>query len=479
MSFSDQMEFEFEELKRKIQSLKQIEMKLNALNMEGFEYDVAKIESKLKKPTSVDEVEREFDLLERKIFEKKEEERSRKEKERIAEEERCREEERKQRELENLRKEALEQINAAKLLLGKAKKLGIHLQKEEGLLTTIQNSFDAKKYADAKIAAQQFQNEIERLLGDYKDSLEEINLAKLSLEKIKKFGIPNFEKEEHMLADAQNYFDEKEYSDAKIAAQHFIDTANNLIEKSKPNMLLNLPQKMQYNIWKFHDIIIKNNGTAHAKNIILNFSKVFEIRELKNISQIDAGKQGTLHINIKPTESGDVPVDYTIKFSDLQDRTYEIKNSTTIQIGTMPDVNEYSLKSSKNETPSDSLSGVVDVKTAFGYKGATIIYKLKIENNTIDPISDIKVYPDVPYVFLLKEKEKLVSLIEPKSSQTVTFEIRPTGECGDCNVSGRVNYYNTTLRKRRDIELEPKSLSIVCPMLHRKEISEDAWSELV
>jgi len=121
----------------------------------------------------------------------------------------------------------------------------------------------------------------------------------------------------------------------------------------------------------------------------------------------------------------------------------------------------------------------VYVKTAFGYKGAAIIYKLKIENNTSDPISDIKVYPYIPDVFLLKEKEKSIALIEPKSSQTVTFEIRPTGECGDCNVSGRVNYYDMTSRRRQDIELEPKSLSIVCPMLHGKEIGEIEWHDAV
>ena len=113
------------------------------------------------------------------------------------------------------------------------------------------------------------------------------------------------------------------------------------------------------------------------------------------------------------------------------------------------------------------LGNTVDAKSAFGYKGVTILYKVKIENNTAKPISDIKVYPYVPNIFMLKEKDKSISLIEPKSSQTVTFEIRPTGECGDCNVSGRVNYYDTSLMERKDIQLEPKFLSIICPMLHR------------
>ncbi len=132
----------------------------------------------------------------------------------------------------------------------------------------------------------------------------------------------------------------------------------------------------------------------------------------------------------------------------------------------------------EHKEASSGASGI-DIKTAFGYKGATIVFKIKMENNSSDPISDIKVYPYVPDVFLLKEKEKSIALIEPKSSQTVTFEIRPTGECGDCNVSGRVNYYDMASRKRHDIELEPKSLSIVCPMLHGKEISEADWHEAV
>ncbi|MFA4957825.1 MAG: zinc ribbon domain-containing protein [Candidatus Methanoperedens sp.] len=139
-------------------------------------------------------------------------------------------------------------------------------------------------------------------------------------------------------------------------------------------------------------------------------------------------------------------------------------------------INDFDIqKMNQNQSPSN----LVCAKSAFGYKGATILYKVKIENNTPEPMSDIKVYPYVPDVFLLKEKEKSISLIEPNSSQTVTFEIRPTGECGECMVSGRVNYYDTSLKKRKDIELESKSLSIICPMLRRKEISEDSWREKI
>jgi len=126
-----------------------------------------------------------------------------------------------------------------------------------------------------------------------------------------------------------------------------------------------------------------------------------------------------------------------------------------------------------------ALSDNVDVKTKLDYKGTTIIYKVKVENNTNEAISDVKFYPHVPDLFLLKENLKSIPLIEPKRSQTVTFEMRPTSECGICNVAGRVNYYDGASKNRKDIEFEAKSLSIICPVLHRKEITEDMWRELI
>jgi hypothetical protein len=120
----------------------------------------------------------------------------------------------------------------------------------------------------------------------------------------------------------------------------------------------------------------------------------------------------------------------------------------------------------------------INTSSAFGYKGATIIHKIKIENPTSDPIGDIKIHLFVPDVFLLENNERSISMLEPGESKTVTFEIRPTGECGDCNVSGRVNYYDYNTKKRQEIDLETKSLSIVCPLLKVKEINKTEWRNI-
>ncbi len=120
----------------------------------------------------------------------------------------------------------------------------------------------------------------------------------------------------------------------------------------------------------------------------------------------------------------------------------------------------------------------VATSSAVNYQRTLILYKVKVENKLSKPISDIKVKAFVPDVFLTKEDEKTIGMLEPDNARTVTFEIRPTGECGECNLSGRVTYYNHLIDKREEIEIPVKAVSIICPLLKAREISEDAWRTL-
>jgi len=120
----------------------------------------------------------------------------------------------------------------------------------------------------------------------------------------------------------------------------------------------------------------------------------------------------------------------------------------------------------------------ISIKSAYEYKGAKIYYKIRVENNSSEAISDIKLHLFVPDVFLLKEKEKSLSMLEPKESQTVTFEIRPTGECGDCNISGKLEYYDYAAKGRKILDIGTKSVSVICPVLKRKEIDLKQWEQV-
>ena len=121
----------------------------------------------------------------------------------------------------------------------------------------------------------------------------------------------------------------------------------------------------------------------------------------------------------------------------------------------------------------------IEVKSAFEYRGAVIHYKVKVENHSPEPIGDIKFTLFVPDVFFMKDRDKSISMLEPGEGKTVTFEIRPTGECGDCMVSGSIDYYDYSTKKRTKMDMENKMVSIVCPLLTRKETNEGAWREAV
>lgn len=117
-----QIELRFKELELRIQKLKQIEMKLNSLNVIGFESDAKAIKSKLKNPKYADDLELEFISLKKKINEEEMRKKLRKEhekikeKEKVVKEERDRQEERrrKEREIKDLIDETSSVIENAK-----------------------------------------------------------------------------------------------------------------------------------------------------------------------------------------------------------------------------------------------------------------------------------------------------------------------------------------------------------------------------
>ncbi|MBP1909069.1 zinc ribbon domain-containing protein [Methanolobus bombayensis] len=124
-------------------------------------------------------------------------------------------------------------------------------------------------------------------------------------------------------------------------------------------------------------------------------------------------------------------------------------------------------KSSKNKP--------VVIKSAIQYKGANILYKIKVENTSDEPMGDITISLFVPDVFRIKDSQKNISMLQPGEGKAVTFSIRPTGECGDCIFAGNIRYYDYNRKKHVQMDLSNKMVNIVCPVLKVKEIDENAW----
>ncbi|SFM23750.1 zinc ribbon domain-containing protein [Methanolobus profundi] len=117
----------------------------------------------------------------------------------------------------------------------------------------------------------------------------------------------------------------------------------------------------------------------------------------------------------------------------------------------------------------------VIIKSAIQYKGANILYKIKVENSSDEPVGDISIGLFVPEVFHIKENTKNISMLQPGEGKTATFLIRPTGECGNCILSGNIRYYDYSQKKHVQMDLSNKMVDIVCPVLKVKEIDEAGW----
>lgn len=118
-------------------------------------------------------------------------------------------------------------------------------------------------------------------------------------------------------------------------------------------------------------------------------------------------------------------------------------------------------------------------ESAIGYDRANITYKVKVENNTSFPISDIRIKPLLSKeLFVLDAEEKSISLIRANESKTVTFSLRPKDGSGNVDIFGNISYYDAGTDKYKEIELRPKSTQIIYPILTAKKMNEDEWQRI-
>ncbi|WP_462273698.1 PEGA domain-containing protein [Methanohalophilus sp.] len=206
-------------------------------------------------------------------------------------------------------------------------------------------------------------------------------------------------------------------------------------------------------------------------------------RKSKSEYQIQSSNDKDKSVNIK-TDPDDVKIMSSVKNDKTEFDTAEPNSSSSKLENTIP-----SKPTTKNEIPNinysennkiervDEKNTDFCIKSAFNYKGATIQYKVKVENPTSEPFADIKVNLYIPDVFILSESTKSIPILKPSESKTVTFDIRPTGECGDCEVSGKVVYYDYKTKKTTEAPIPSKNVSIVCPMINSKKIDESQWRD--
>jgi hypothetical protein len=124
--------------------------------------------------------------------------------------------------------------------------------------------------------------------------------------------------------------------------------------------------------------------------------------------------------------------------------------------------------------------GEVKITSGVGYNGASLFYKVKIDNRTAFPISDVFIKPQLSKeIFTLEEDEKKVPVIRPYDSKTVKFSVTPKPEeQGEAKVLGRVDYYNPGIDEYEEHPIKPKTIKITWPVLNGKKIGNEEWENV-
>ncbi|GEM_PF-2309792 len=114
---------------------------------------------------------------------------------------------------------------------------------------------------------------------------------------------------------------------------HASEELRNFQKTARPYLTLSLNRKkMDVHVWHKVNIAIENSGNAHAIDVNFRFSPEFETRWIKPKS-VNAGKTETFeNIAIKPTIKGEVPLEISITYHDIQNNEYSKQEEFFIDV---------------------------------------------------------------------------------------------------------------------------------------------------
>ncbi len=388
--------------------------------------------------------------------------------------------------------EARSVIKRSEITFRNAVSSGIQVPEDvEKHLADAQKAFASEKFIAARTHAQDFLKGMEPFLKELDEQKEQrssktmelvktdmlrkdtdagIRFARLSLDKALEFGISPLGKEQEALKIALDFFDKGDYENAMNSARSCKNETDRRILESKPDIVITLPQKMQFNFWKQHDIMIKNIGTMHARDITVGFPDSIKIRDIETIPMLRVGEQQTLRINMKPTEAGEVPVDYTMRFSDLHNRIYMTKHTAMIQI------NGSDVRMSEERTAEHG----PDIKR--GYEvlpNNDMRFGIRVENNSGFAIMDVQVFLDHPKSLLSLHGSEIqyIGNIDPGGKRTASFVLKPLGCIHNEKLNGIITYKDHTGNKHT-MQMRPKEVHCVRPFMKEKPMTESEYRSL-
>ena len=387
---------------------------------------------------------------------------------------------REQKEIERLaklRNDASSKLERAKSMLNKAGEFDIDTSQLKDLLAKAEEAYQKENYARATDCVEKYVAMIDQaaeakkqLEQMRKNASEQIKSVNFSIEKAERLGLA-LQHARDLKIKAQSAFAAKDYSSAISYAEQSRDAAEKLVDDSKPSINIELPSKMQHNVWKHQDLTVINTGTILARDVTIAFLTALEVRELEVVKKLGAGERKTINVNIKPTEKGEVPVDYSVKFSDQQGRGYKTKNTTSIQITT------------STEPPRgrrDHESAKLDIKRGYEVlSNNDLRFGIRVGNDTGFVVMDVQTILNYPRtLFSLKgDVVQTLANMPPNGKRTAKYTLTPRACIHNEKIDAIVRYKDHT-GETHTVQMRGKEVHCVCPFLHEKALSEGEFAEL-
>ena len=314
MKDTDLIKQKVEEYGIKILRLKQLGTELTSLDTEGFESEVRSIKSKIKDLNRVEEVERVFSELKRKI-------------------------------------EAKEKIKSLKSIVESKKRI-LFIPNAEELIEKAESTLKIGNYDDAVKWAKEAECIAKETDRKYRDAWHQIRSAESAIEKVRDFGCDTLEVEE-LLNKTKLETEKGNYGEAISDASRSEEVVKEIKEKAKPEIEVDLSKKeFRVGVWEDVSLKISNDGNAHAKEVEIEFSDEVKVKGLGIMERLDVGEEIDLEVSFKSIDAGKrVPLEISTRFKDLDGGRYNEMGKVYINVGriTKEEVKEYEIPTEKKK----------------------------------------------------------------------------------------------------------------------------------
>ena len=309
---------------------------------------------------------------------------------------------------------AFKSISEAERILKETKNKGVIIPDSTDLLTKSKQAFDSGDYKESVRLSEELKSLVNNREIKYREARDWIKTAEFAIEKAKEFGCTVSDAEER-LKNTERLFEKGAYEEVIEAAKQIEELVKKIKEKAKPEITIELSKtSFKPNSWQRIDLIFKNNGTATAKDINVEYPKErVEIEGLMALEELKPQEEKPLRIGFRPLQVGEVPLKTEISCKDLDGKEYKEEKTFWITVG---------------ERIEEKRIATIEIKRGYEIlQNNDLRFGIRVINNTGYAIMDVETILDYPKtLFSLKDNVvQTLANIHPNGERTAKYILTP------------------------------------------------------